>query len=647
VFFALGRLSSWQSHCAIDLALVTTKGLCNCMQQVPPRKTSWALLGMFMLDHIFEPERFLSMLRLCFLVVLVILGSWVAGVAQSSEDATLESVFKGYLDEAFRMRPLEATRLGDHRFDSQLDDLTPGARSHWVEHTRQALGTLPQQVDYHKLSRAGQIDFEIFQHSLTADLWLAENTHPFEEDPRTYNGYINDSVYLLLTQSSLPRETNVANCLARMALLPKVLAAARQNLQNPPRTHTETAIRQNRGAIAFYEHDLFEFAGKTHQMAALRAAAAPVVAALKEYQQFLEKDLVPRANGQWRLGAEKFARKLDLELDAAVSADQVMADAQNEFDRVERDMYVVARQLWSKYFAPAPLPPDDASGRREAITRVLEGTARDHCRPQDLTREMEQRVARLKRFISANNVLRLPDPDHCRVVEMPEFRRGNSTAYMEAPPPLDPNAAGQLAISPPPKDWDAQRIQSYLEEYNNHMLDVLTIHEGYPGHSVQLEYMNRNPSLIRRVLQSGVYIEGWAVYTEQMMLDQGYGQGDLALRLNQLKFYLRAVANTILDHKMHCEEMTDDQAMEFLVQECFQSEGEARLKVIRAKQSSCQLSTYFVGRMAHYRLRQQIEREQGDRFQLARYHEAVLEPAAVPVKYLPELVRASLGLPTK
>jgi uncharacterized protein (DUF885 family) len=164
---------------------------------------------------------------------------------------------------------------------------------------------------------------------------------------------------------------------------------------------------------------------------------------------------------------------------------------------------------------------------------------------------------------------------------------------------------------------------------------------------VQLEYSNRSESLIRRALQSGVFMEGWAVYTEQMMLDQGYGGGDLALRLNQLKFYLRAVANTILDQQMHCGNLTDDEALKFLTGRCFQSEGEARLKIIRSKQSSCQLSSYFAGRMAHYRLRQEIERELGDKFSLARYHEAVLTPGAVPVKYLPELVRARLKLGAK
>ena len=578
-------------------------------------------------------------------VVLLVLLANAAPVAAQQADAKLEAVFKSYLDDYFRLRPLEATRLGDHRFDSQLEELTPEARVKWLEHTRKTLTALPKEVSYQGLSRPAQIDFEIFEHTLKADQWLAENTRPYQEDTRIYNGYINDGVYLLLTQSSLPRETNVANCIARMAQIPKVVAAARQNLRSPPRTHTETAIRQNRGAIAFYEQGIFEFAGKTRQLAALKAAAEPVAACLKEYQAFLEKELLPHANGEWRLGEEKFAKKLDLELNAGMTADQVVADAEAEFARVERDMYVIARQLWSRYFARQPLPPDDTDGQRWTVQQVLGAVAKEHCRPEELTREMKQRVAQLKKFIAANDILRLPEPDHCQVVEMPEFKRGNSTAYMEAPPPLDPNATGQLAVSPPPRDWDAQRVNSYLEEYNNHMLDILTIHEGYPGHSVQLEYMNRNPSLIRRVLQSGVYIEGWAVYTEQMMLDQGYGQGDLALRLSQLKFYLRAVANTILDHKMHCSNLTDDEALEFLMRRCFQSEGEARLKIIRAKQSSCQLSTYFAGRMAHYRLRQQIQRELGEKFELRRFHEAVLAPGAVPVKYLLELVRAKLEKP--
>jgi len=292
-----------------------------------------------------------------------------------------------------------------------------------------------------------------------------------------------------------------------------------------------------------------------------------------------------------------------------------------------------------------PLPADDVNGRRATISKLIDAIGQEHGRPEDLVQDARATVDRVKAFIREHDILRLPDPDHCQVIEMPEFKRGNSLAYLESAPPLDPKAASFYAISPPPADWDAQRVKSFLEEYNRHMLQILTIHEAYPGHYVQLEYSNRTRSLIRRVLGSGVFIEGWAVYTEQTMLDQGYGERDLALRLSQLKFYLRAVANAILDHQMHCAKMTDEAALKFLTEGAFQSEGEARLKIIRAKQSSVQLSTYFVGRMAHYRLRQRIERELGGQFNLGRYHEAVIDHGSIPVKYLPELVRARLSQP--
>ena len=569
----------------------------------------------------------------------------LTSVLAQDADANLDTFFKEYLDEHFRQRPLEATQLGDHRFDHLLDDLSRKSRESWLAHARKTLADLPRRVEYAKLSRSAQVDFEIFRHELIRTIWLTENTHPFEDDPRTYGGYINDSVYSLLTQSTLPKEKNIANCLSRMKRMPFVVAAARETLRNPPRPILETAIRQNRGAISFYEKELFELAGDTPQLGALKEAAAPVTSLLKDYQKFLEGDLLSRATGDWRLGKKKFARKLELVLDAGLTADQVLADAKAEFDRVQRDMYVIARQLWSKYFPKMPLAPDDAEGRRATIKKVMDAIGQEHGRPEDLVQDARATVDRIKTFIREKDMLRLPDPDRCQVIEMPAFKRGNSLAYLENAPPLDPEAPSLYAISPPPLDWDAQRVKSFLEEYNRHMLQVLTIHEAYPGHYVQLEYSNRTKSPIRRVLQSGVFVEGWAVYTEQTMLDQGYGERDLALRLSQLKFYLRAVANAILDHKMHCTKMTDDEAMTFLTERAFQSEGEARLKLIRAKQSSVQLSTYFVGRMAHYRLRQQVERELGDKFDLGRFHEAVLDHGSVPVKYLPELVRTRLSQP--
>jgi uncharacterized protein (DUF885 family) len=575
--------------------------------------------------------------------VAVLVGSPCA--AAESEDARLTAFFKRYLDEWFRTRPLDATRLGDHRFDDRLDDVSAAARGRWTKRTRALLDELPAQVDYAKLTRGAQIDYEILRHELTRSLWLDEHTSPFEDDPRTYNDYLTDSVYLLLTQSTQPRAVNVRNCALRIAEMPRIIAVAKAALRNPPRVFVETAIRQNRGAIAFYESGIYPLAGESPQLSELRPPALKVVAALKDYQSFLEKELLPRARGDWRLGKDRFVRKLDLELNAGLTAEQVLSEAQVEFDRVVRDMYVLARQLWAILLPRKPLPPDDPAGRAATIQVVLAQLGHEHGKPEELVSDARTTVDRLKAFITANDILRLPQPDQCKIIGMPEFQRGNTTAYLNPAPPLDPKADSYYAVAPPPGHWDTRRVTSYLEEYNRYMLQVLTIHEAYPGHYVQLEYGNRHPSLVRRVLSSGVFAEGWAVYTEQMMLDQGYGKGDPALRLHQLKFYLRAVANTILDHRMHCAHMTDEEALKFLMEGAFQSEGEAVAKIVRAKQTSCQLSTYFVGRTAFYRLRQKLQREMGEKFDLGRYHEAVLAHGTLPVKYLPELVPQRLQQP--
>jgi uncharacterized protein (DUF885 family) len=576
--------------------------------------------------------------------VFVLALTLVAGVCfgASTEDTRLESFFRRYLDERFAMHPTEATALGDHRFDDKMDDLSPAALKRSVEHLKQTRARLRKEINRSKLSRDGQIDFEILEHELQAAIWVRESANPFATNPRLYNEFISDSVYLLLTQSRLPKETNVANAIARMKHIPNLVAAAKQNLKNPPKAVLETASRQNKGSIGFYESDIFEFVGDSPQLPALKAECARAASVLKEYQKFLDDELMLKATGDWRIGKRKFYKKLELVLDAGVNADDVLRDAEAEFARVHGDMYVIARQLWSKYFTNEPLPSGNQNGKHTTITRVLGAVAKEHGEPNQLVADARTTVAKIKEFIRERDLLKLPEPDRCQVIEMPEFQRGNSVAYMNGAPALDPDAPSMYAISPPAKDWDARRTQSLLEEYNRHMLQILTIHEAYPGHYVQLEYSARTPSLIRRVLGSGVYVEGWAVYTEQMMLDQGYGDRDLALRLTQLKFYLRAVCNAILDHKLHCSNMSDDEAMKLMVDGAFQSEQEARLKLVRAKQTSVQLSTYFVGRMAHVRLRDEIQRERGDKFHLGRYHEAVLKQGSVSVKYLPELVRGAL-----
>ncbi len=560
------------------------------------------------------------------------------GARAKAEDARLEAFFRATLDETFRLEPLTATRLGDHRFDDRLDDISPRARDERLAFDRRTLAALVAGFDPKGLSRDGRIDLEIFRRSVERSIWQAEHFRPFEDDPRVYGDYLTESVYLLLAQSSLPREVNLKNALSRMALIPRVVEEARRSIGKPPKVKVETAIRQAKGAIGFYTDELYLLAGRPKGDTELAERAGPILRALEGHVRFLESEVLARSTEEWRVGRELFAARLDWELDSGISADEVLREAEGEADRVEREMAVIARAMWAQTFPGEVVPPDDAAGRRAMVARVLDSVAKTHGTPETLVADAQGTVGEIKVFIRDRKILALPEPDRCRIIAMPEFMRGNSVAYLNPSPPLDPAGVSEYAISPPPLDWPGPRVESFLREYNASMLKILSIHEAYPGHYVQLAYSNRTPGLIRRVLGSGTFAEGWAVYTEQMMLDQGFGAGDLGLRLQQLKFYLRAVVNAILDRKMHAEGMTDDQAMALLVGRAFQSEGEAFGKVIRSKQSSAQLSTYFVGRLAFYRLRQKVQRAQGDRFDLARFHEAVLSHGTIPVKYLPELV---------
>lgn len=563
--------------------------------------------------------------------------------AAGPEDAGLEAFFKSYLESAFSAEPIRATMLGDHRFDDRLDDISAPARKANLERTRSTLAELGAKADYRKLSRDAQIDFEIFKHALEAEIWANETFTPFEDDPRIYGAYLTEGVYLLLTQSTLPKETNLKNAAERMKHIPRIVATARTTIKGADKIKTETAILQTKGAIGFYREEMFTIAGLKVGEAPLAEPAKGAIAALEAHLRFLETEVLPGARESWRIGTEKFAKKLDLELDSGISAAEVLAEAEAEAKRVEAEMAEIAGRLWGTFFPGAPKPRDDAAGRRALVAKVLDQVAAKHGSPETLIADAKSEVEEIKRFIRERRILSLPNPDKCAVIVMPEFMRGNSVAYLNPAPPLDPRARSEYAISPPPSSWTPERVESFLREYNRSMLKILSIHEGYPGHYVQLEYGNRCPSLIRKVLASGTFAEGWAVYTERMMLDQGFGGGDLGLRLAQLKFYLRAVINAILDRKMHTMGMTDAEARSLLMDRAFQTDGEATGKIIRSKQSSCQLSTYFVGALAFKRLRAKAERALGEKFDLMKFHESVLSHGTPPVKYLPELVGKDLG----
>ena len=277
-------------------------------------------------------------------------------------DAQLNLHYLDFIAANFSCHPTAATALGNHRFDHLLDDVSAPARARWQHYLRQTLAKLPHVIDYDKLSRDAQIDYHIFHDDLKRSIWIDEHELPYENDPRLYATKITGSIYDLFMQSTVPKATNVQNAVARMQLAPALLAEAQRNLKNPPRVVVETARQQTQGAITFFEHELYELIGDTVDQEVLTRSANNVIVALREYQQFIDQVLLPRASDSWRLGKKRFSHKLDLVLEADVSADQVMLEAKEEFARVRNAMTDIAQQLWNRYFSNRAMPANDAAG---------------------------------------------------------------------------------------------------------------------------------------------------------------------------------------------------------------------------------------------------------------------------------------------
>lgn len=567
-------------------------------------------------------------------------------VHQESDKSSLDLLFKEYLKKEVDLQPFLGTRLGDHRHADRLESLSIPAQQQRLNHHQETLKMLSAFPNRSNMKLDDRVDLETWINHEKRWIWNDTVLKPLFKDPRIYSEYISDSTFLLITQTTLPKDRIIQACISRTRQIPRIVKEAKFNLslpdtEKPARVFVETAIRQNLGSIAWYRSGMRKLLPADSDSKDLKLVCDAATNALESYHKFLTDELLPVSLGDWRVGTAKYDEKLILDLESPLSRVSIRQKADNEFIRVTKAMEILSRDLWPQLIKDKPVPEKGANPH-SVIGPVIQAASKDRGTVSTLVADARLAANDLKAFIRQKKLLDLPSPDRCDIVEMPEFQRGNSVAYLNNAPPLDLNARSVYAISPPPADWDSRRVDSFLDEYNRRMMRILTLHEAYPGHYVQLEYGNRHPSLIRKVLASGVYIEGWAVHMEQVMLDEGYAVNDAPLRLLQLKWYLRAVANAILDQGMHCDNWTDEKALRFLVDEAYQSEGEAIGKITRSKQSSCQLSTYFVGRTAMHDVRLETQARLGKKFNLRNYHHAVLGVGAVPVRHLGTLILDAL-----
>jgi uncharacterized protein (DUF885 family) len=556
---------------------------------------------------------------------------WSCSVPQN-EDLKFEAFAKEYLEKLLEKNPQLATSLGEHRYDDRLSDFSQAGIQAQVQFQRQSVERLGQ-IEASRLSAVNRIDFGILQSQIQSALFQLENLREHEWNPLFYNP--GNAIYGLTAREFAPLKDRLKSVKARLKAIPAVLEAARMNLRNPPRVHTETAILQNKGNVSLVREELKTYLDEVPELIPEFASVqSQVIAAFESYGVWLEKELLPKSNGNFRIGENKFRDKLRYTLDSDLSVEEILQRAQSDLRKTQDALYETARSLSKKEATET-----DPTAQRRVIKAALDQLAESRPANETIVALAKANLEEVTEFVRQQGLVTVPQ-EPVKIIVMPEFQRGVAVAYCDSPGPLEKNGETFYAISPTPGDWPQQRVTSFFREYNNYMLRNLNIHEAMPGHYLQLAHSNKfkAPTLIRAVFTSGVFTEGWATYAEQLMVEKGYGGPEV--KMQQLKMRLRLIINAILDQKIHTAGMSQKEAMDLMINEGFQEEGEAAGKWRRACLSSTQLSTYYVGNTEINEIRKAWEAKKGPILDLKAFHDTVLSFGSPAPKH----VRALLGL---
>ena len=558
-------------------------------------------------------------------------------IAQANpQDDEFEKIAKDYIESFLASHPEFSTELGDHRFDGALTDYSPESRARILANAKQVREALNKFDDCKQLTGANQVDVRILRDNVDYQIFSLEELREAEWNPLVYNQSLANSLYLLVARDFDSAQKRIPNLRQRMEGIPNVFKQAEANLQHPPKVYAETAIEQIQGAINLVRNGLDPLLSQAPQMKKdLTPIQEKTAKALEDYKNWLQTDLLKRSDGDFRIGVEKFRKKLHFALASDLSMEEIKKRADADLTQTQIAIYETALPLYKKYFPKAD--EKTLADKKQVTAAVLKKLAEQHPDDNTVVGYAQKIVAEATDFVKSHNIVAVPNTP-LDVIVMPEFKRGQAIAYCDSSGPLEKNDKTFFAVAPTPNDWPQPRKESFFREYNNYMVRDLSVHEAMPGHYLQLSHSNefKAPTLVRAIFQSGTFIEGWAVYTEQVMAEQGYGGPEV--KMQQLKMRLRAIANSILDQSIHAGNMTEQQALDLMMKETFQEEGEAVAKWKRARLSSAQLSTYFVGVTEHLDLRAAAQKKLGKDFDLRKYNDQVISYGSPPVKYVRELM---------
>lgn len=538
----------------------------------------------------------------------------VADKTDSAFQAWVDRYFAHYLEN----NPTYATYLGEHRFDHALEDYSRAGVEADIQANRSYLAELAAFSPQH-LSPLAAEDRTLLIAHLNASLLEAEAIRGWEKNPDTYASGASEAIYTLISRNFAPPEQRLKAVIAREAKIPAIFAAARANLKNPPKIFTQVAIEQLPDMIGFFENDVpaaFQAVKDPTLLAQFKKSNQAVIAELKAYLAWLERDLLPRSNGDFRLGADLYRRKLLYDEAVDLPLERLLEIGVADLRKNQAQFKAVAAQL-------------DPSRSPE---QILADLGRDHPPPDKLLQSFRDVLGGIQDFIQQKQILTIPSQIPPQIAETPSFMRAMTFASMDTPGPFETQATeAYFNVTLPDPAWPAAEIEEYMAGFNFGVIISTAIHEAYPGHYIQFLWAKKAPSKVRQILTTASNFEGWAHYCEQMMLDEGYGQGDLKLRLGQLQDALLRNARYIVGIQMHTGQMTFEEGVDFFVKEGYQSRTNALLETRRGTSDPTYLY-YTLGKLMLQKLRADVQALQGPAFSLREFHDAFLSEGLPPIK---------------
>jgi uncharacterized protein (DUF885 family) len=539
--------------------------------------------------------------------------------------AEFDKLSEDLLYGALALAPVSATQTGYHDHNGMpLDEMLDDYSQSGIENQRKFYESIQARVNSlnsASLDKEQQADLEIIKNQLNLQLLDLNTTRSFKHNPTIYVELAGNALFVPFILEYAPKEQRFHHIVKRLEKMPTLFAQAKANLVDAPEVWNHVAVEENQGTIGLIDKELRGAVPDT-QKADYDRAATSALAALRDFNTFLQKELSKKTS-DWRLGKENYAKKFEYVLATGKAPEQLLAEAEADLQKTREEMAKVA----------AP----------KSVKEALDNVAKQHSTPETYVSDARKDLEQATNFVREKDLLTLPPRSNLAVIETPEFMRGiYAVGGFNPAPPLQPELGAFYWITPIPKTWPKDRIESKLREYNSFGLQHLTVHEAMPGHYVQLEYANdvqpKTRRLLRNIFGNGPYIEGWAVYTQELMTDQGYLGNDPGMRLTLGKQLLRVLANTILDVRLQTMRMTDQQALDLMMNDTYQEKEEATAKLQRAKLSSCQLPTYFAGWKGWLQVRDRYQQKQGNNFSLKEFHIRALKESAVPLPTLERLI---------